>query len=139
MHMHTYNRFQLYVALSAGLFVFGDGMEMAAVSMLSEALRSEWGVGWGDLALLGSIIFAGYIVGNVWGGWCSDRFGRKWALMAFGLIFLFGGFCSVVSYSFIVFAISRFVTGIGEWREWENESYVCVCVRDSDRCVCVFV
>lgn len=108
-----FGRFQLWVGFTTMLFVVGDGMEMAAVSMLSRALLYEWGVGWRMLAFLGSLVFAGYIVGNLWGGYCSDRFGRRWTLIAFGLVFLFGGFCSVVSYSFYVFAVSRFVTGIG--------------------------
>ena len=108
-----FGRFQLFVGLTTMLFVVGDGMEMAAVSMLSKSLLYEWGVGWKMLALLGSLVFAGYIVGNLWGGYCSDRFGRRWTLAAFGIVFLMGGFCSVVSYNFVVFAVSRFVTGIG--------------------------
>jgi predicted MFS family arabinose efflux permease len=102
-------RLQWVVVFAAGVMVLGDGMEIAAVSMLERPLAREWGVSSDDLALVGSILFAGTIVGALWGGWCSDQFGRKWTLSSFGLLFVFGGICAVASRSFAVFATARFV------------------------------
>lgn len=101
---------QYRVVFAAGIMVLGDGMELAAISMLERPLAREWGVSSDDLALIGSILFGGTIFGALWGGWCSDQMGRKWTLSSFGLLFVFGGICSVASQSFVLFSIARFVS-----------------------------
>ena len=101
---------QWRVVFAAGIMVVGDGMELAAVSMLKRPLAREWGVSSDELALIGSVLFCGTIFGSVWGGWCSDQMGRRWTLSSFGLLFVFGGICSAASQSFPVFAVARFVS-----------------------------
>jgi predicted MFS family arabinose efflux permease len=103
---------QWRVVFAAGVMVLGDGMELAAISMLERPLAREWGVSSDDLALIGSILFGGTIFGSIWGGWCSDTMGRKWTLSSFGLLFVFGGICSVASQSFMLFAVARFVSAL---------------------------
>jgi MFS family permease len=103
-------RLQWVVVCAAGVMVLGDGMELAAVSMLETPLAREWGVSSDDLALVGSVLLAGTIVGALSGGWCSDQFGRKWTLSSFGLLFVFGGICAVASRTFAAFVTARFVS-----------------------------
>ena len=100
---------QWMVVLSAGLMVLADGMELAAVTLLEHSLKREWGLSSEQLAWPGSILFAGTILGALSGGLCSDKFGRKFTLIWFGVLFIFGGICAVIANSFAVFSASRFV------------------------------
>lgn len=61
-------------------------MEMVVISLLHEPLKAEWGLDELSFATLGSVIFAGLLVGNLSGGLLADKFGRRNTLI--GAFFL---------------------------------------------------
>jgi MFS family permease len=49
-------------------------MEIVVISMLRKPLRDEFGIGDMEFAILGSVIFAGLLIGNLFGGLLADRY-----------------------------------------------------------------
>lgn len=56
-------------------------MEMVVISLLHNSLKEEWGLDELGFATLGSIVFAGLLVGNLSGGLLADKFGRRMTLI----------------------------------------------------------
>ena len=105
--------FQVRIFLIMSLLVVADGMEMTVLSMLREPLKREFGLDDYGFAALGSVIFAGLLVGNLTGGFVADAFGRRNGLIATGVLFCVAGTCSAFAPDIYTFAIMRFATGMG--------------------------
>jgi len=56
-------------------------MEMVVISMLRAPLRAEFGIDDMGFAMLGSVVFAGLLTGNVTGGLLADWYGRRICLI----------------------------------------------------------
>jgi len=105
--------FQIRLFLMMSMLVVADGMEMTVLSMLREPLKREFGLDDYGFAALGSVIFAGLLVGNISGGFVADAFGRRNGLIGMGLVFVSAGTLSAFAPDIYTFAIMRFCTGIG--------------------------
>lgn len=97
----------------AGMLVAADGMEMVVISLLHEPLRKEWGLDELMFASLGSVVFAGLLVGNLTGGLLADKYGRRNTLIGVAVVFGVGGLASAAATGVWMFAFCRFLTGIG--------------------------
>uniref|UniRef100_A0A7S0YXR6 Major facilitator superfamily (MFS) profile domain-containing protein n=1 Tax=Hemiselmis tepida TaxID=464990 RepID=A0A7S0YXR6_9CRYP len=97
----------------SSLLVAADGMEMVVISLLHDPLRREWNLDELGFASLGSVVFAGLLVGNLTGGLFADKFGRRNTLLAVSMVFGVGGLASALAVDVMTFAICRFITGIG--------------------------
>ena len=72
----------------------------------------------------------GLVVGAIIAGWCSDRFGRRLPLLISLSMLIISVIWTVVSPSFISFALSRFATGqrqIISTRPWKVSVEVALC------------
>jgi MFS family permease len=87
-------------------------MEMLVISLLFPALRAEWGLSSAQEGLLASSVFAGILVGNILGGRLGDCAGRRFALLAAGLLFLVAGAASAMAPDFTSLCIFRAITGV---------------------------
>jgi len=105
--------FQMRIFCIMSMLVVADGMEMTVLSMLREPLKREFGLDDYGFAALGSVIFAGLLVGNLSGGFLADAFGRRTALLTMGGMFCVAGTFSAFAPDIYTFAIARFITGIG--------------------------
>lgn len=54
-----------------------DAMDIGLISFIMAALAAEWGLGSGELSMLGSIGFVGMAIGASLGGLLADRIGRR--------------------------------------------------------------
>ena len=108
-----HRRFQIRLFLMMSMLVVADGMEMTVLSMLREPLKREFGLDDYGFAALGSVIFAGLLVGNISGGFVGDAFGRRNGLIGMGLVFIVAGTFSAFAPDIYTFAIMRFLTGVG--------------------------
>lgn len=70
------------------------------------------------LGVLVAITLAGWATGGILGGWLGDRIGRRKTMIAGILVYSLATTLSAVTFSFIPFAVTRFVTGIGIGAEW---------------------
>ena len=66
--------FQVRLFLIMSMLVVADGMEMTVLSMLRGPLKREYGLDDYGFATVGSVIFAGLLVGNMSGGFVADAF-----------------------------------------------------------------
>lgn len=90
-----------------------DAMDVGLISFIMTALAAEWGLGKGELSLLGSIGFVGMAVGASVGGLLADRIGRK---QVFALTLLLYGIAtglSALSVGLVMLLALRFVVGMG--------------------------
>jgi hypothetical protein len=62
-------RFQHVLIGIFGLIVVADGMEMVVISLLYTALHKDWGISKLEEGLLAGVIFMGFLVGNIVGGY----------------------------------------------------------------------
>lgn len=60
-----------------------------------------------------SMVVLGGILGVIFGGFFSDRYGRKKTWIIAAIFYLIGGSLSTLSYSLHLFLIARFLTGLG--------------------------
>ena len=88
-------------------------MEMVVISMLRKPLVAEFGINDMEFAMLGSVVFAGLLIGNLFGGLLADKYGRRHCLIAMGTLFCVAGTASAFAQSLTQFSILRFLTGIG--------------------------
>jgi MFS family permease len=105
--------FQARLFLLTGLVSISDGCEMVVVTILREPMMKEFGVSDMGFATLGSVIFAGLIVGNLAGGFLADAFGRRGTLLGTGALVCLAGAASAAAIDIYTFAVLRFLTGIG--------------------------
>lgn len=106
-------RRHIFLFCIASLLVAADGMEMVVISLLHEPLKLEWGLDELSFATLGSVVFAGLLVGNLSGGLLADKFGRRNTLIGVAVVFGVGGLASAAAVDVWMFAFCRFLTGIG--------------------------
>ncbi len=105
-----YTTFLVSVAALSG-FIFG--FDTAVISGALSPLIGYFGLaskpmqqGW-----LVSSVVSGSIVGSLFSGYCSDKFGRKYMLVCAGLFFLISSIGVVFSENFETFILFRLIAG----------------------------
>lgn len=61
-------------------------MEMVVISMLRKPLQDEFGIGDMEFAMLGSVVFAGLLIGNLFGGLLADWYTPLFERSAFDIL-----------------------------------------------------
>eukprot|EP01018_Ginkgo_biloba_P030543 Gb_32595 [translate_table: standard] len=110
------NPFILKLALSAGigglLFGYDTGVISGALLYIRDDFKSVDHSTFLQEIIVSTAI-AGAIVGAAIGGWINDRFGRRTALLAADLLFLFGAILMAVAPNPIVLIVGRLFVGFG--------------------------
>lgn len=104
-------RFQYMLVAIFGLIVVADGMEMVVISLLYTALHRDWGVSKIEEGVLAAVIFLGFLVGNVVGGYLGDQWGRRNTLLLSGVVFLFAATASAFAPDLVTLCILRTFVG----------------------------
>ena len=97
----------------AALVYFFDQMDNGTFSYAVPALIKNWGITTAQVAHVNSLNYFGMFLGAVFGGWLSDRIGRKKAMLTGILTFSLGSLGNAFATSFPVMAGARLVTGFG--------------------------
>lgn len=101
-------------SIIAALAGFLFGFDTVVISGADKALQAVWGT---SDAFHGSVVMAmalwGTVIGAIFGGWPTNRFGRKYTLIAIGLLYIISALGSALSNDPVTFAIFRFVGGLG--------------------------
>lgn len=101
-------------SISAALAGFLFGFDTVVISGADKQLQELWGT---SDAFHGSVVMAmalwGTVVGAIFGGWPTNRFGRKNTLMIIGVLYFISAIGSALANDPIIFAIFRFLGGLG--------------------------
>ncbi|WP_052459934.1 MFS transporter [Tessaracoccus massiliensis] len=90
-----------------------DAMDIGLISFIMAALAAEWGLGSGELSLLGSIGFVGMAIGASLGGLLADRIGRRQVFALTLLIYGIATGISALSTGLVMLIVLRFIVGMG--------------------------
>jgi len=101
-------------SISAALAGFLFGFDTVVISGADKQLQELWGT---SDAFHGSVVMAmalwGTVVGAVFGGIPTNKFGRKNTLLVIGVLYLLSALGSAFANDPITFAIFRFLGGLG--------------------------
>ncbi|MCM4160947.1 sugar porter family MFS transporter [Antarcticibacterium flavum] len=101
-------------SITAALAGFLFGFDTVVISGADKALQANWGT---SDAFHGSVVMAmalwGTVIGAIFGGWPTNRFGRKNTLIFIGLLYIFSALGSAMANDPITFAAFRFIGGLG--------------------------
>jgi MFS family permease len=103
------------VIVALGAVWILDGLEVTIVGTIAAQLEKSGTLALSpsQLGLAGSIYVAGAVIGALFFGYLTDRFGRKKLFMITLLVYLVATTSTAFSHSFLEFAIARFFTGAG--------------------------
>jgi sugar porter (SP) family MFS transporter len=101
------------VAMIGGLGGFLIGYNTAVISGVLLVLKELFAINTIRQANIVSILLFGALFGAVLAGFFSDKFGRKKTLVATMIAYAVGALIMMVSHAYWLFALGRFVTGIG--------------------------
>ena len=87
------------IAWLLGFVFFFDHADINTLSYAAPAIMKQWHVSISTIAFLVSATFMGMFVGATFGGWLSDRIGRKKALIATTLWSLVSPFSTALHWS----------------------------------------
>ena len=90
-----------------------DAMDIGLISFIMAALAAEWGLGSGELSMLGSIGFVGMAIGASLGGLLADRIGRRQVFALTLLIYGIATGISALSTGLVMLIVLRFIVGMG--------------------------
>ena len=97
----------------ASLGFFFEGIDLTIVGGILVVMSRVFHLSTAFVGVIGSTALAGYVVGVALAGWLGDRYGRKFVIMYTLLVFASLTIVSAASWNGIVFAILRFLVGIG--------------------------
>src|SRR5271166_219809 len=100
-------------SLTAALAGFLFGFDTVVISGAEKTIQSLWGLSPGVHGFAIASALYGTVVGSLFGGWPADRFGRKFALLWIGLLYIIGALGSALAQNVAIFAVARFIGGLG--------------------------
>jgi MFS transporter, SP family, arabinose:H+ symporter len=110
---NTMNARIFFWSVTAALAGFLFGFDTVVISGAEKTIQSLWGLSPGLHGFAIASALYGTVVGSLFGGWPADRFGRKFTLLFIGLLYIVGAVGSALAQNVAVFALARFVGGIG--------------------------
>src|SRR5271154_431293 len=110
-----FGRFHLLVIAALGITWILDGLEVTLAGALSGELKqnSALGLSNAQIGLAGSCYLAGAVLGAIFFGWLTDRWGRKKLFTITLAIYLLATAATGLSWDSWSFVVFRFLTGAG--------------------------
>src|SRR5688500_8714369 len=99
------------VVVALGGFLFG--FDTAVISGAEKAIQQLWQLSVFEHGLTVSIALIGTVLGALFGGIPSDRYGRKITLFAIAVLYLLSSIGTALAPEWFTFLIFRFLGGIG--------------------------
>jgi MFS family permease len=108
-------RFHTLVVIALGITWVLDGLEVTLAGAVSGALKASPALRLTDeqVGLCASAYLAGAVAGAFFFGWLTDLAGRKRLFFVTLGVYIAGTAASAFSTDFMIFALSRFITGAG--------------------------
>jgi sugar porter (SP) family MFS transporter len=103
----------LYWAITCALAGFIFGFDLIVISGAEQKIQSLWGLNGLEHGFAMSAALWGTVVGSIFGGGPTDKFGRKKVLLWIGILYFISAIGSAFAPNVSIFAISRLIGGIG--------------------------
>lgn len=101
-----------FLILLAFAYAF-DQMDLYMFSFVAPALTKHWGASMEWIGVVNSVTFVGMLFGCWFGGWASDKFGRKKTFLFSVIIFSTFSILNGLAPTKPIFMIARTMTGFG--------------------------
>jgi SP family arabinose:H+ symporter-like MFS transporter len=98
------------ITVSLGGFLFG--MDVAVISGAEQAIQKLWELDTLHIGLAVAIALYGTVLGAAFGGWPSDKFGRRRSLQWISSLFLISAIGAALAPDVISFMVFRFIGGL---------------------------
>jgi sugar porter (SP) family MFS transporter len=103
----------LYWSITSALAGFLFGFDTVVISGAEQTIQKLWGLSAGMHGLaMGSALY-GTVLGSLFGGWPSDKFGRRPTLLFIGVLYILSAVGCGLSNGVAMFVASRFIGGVG--------------------------
>ena len=101
------------VLFLVGGVVFSEGSQMLVMGSITTILKDHWDLSPFARAMMVSIVFVGFGVGNLLSGFIGDRYGRRPSiLLGYCLISVSGLLSATVNGAYLMITL-RFLVGCG--------------------------
>jgi MFS family permease len=110
-----WGRFHTLVVVALGITWILDGLEVTLAGAVSGALKQSPVLQFSntDVGLAGSAYIAGAVLGALFFGWLTDRWGRKKLFFITLAVYMTATFATALSWNVGSFMLFRFITGAG--------------------------
>ncbi|MEY4916956.1 MAG: hypothetical protein RL616_869, partial [Verrucomicrobiota bacterium] len=102
-----------YWSLVSALAGFLFGFDTVVISGAEKTIQSLWGLGAGLHGFAIGAALYGTVLGSLFGGWPTDRFGRKKTLLCIGVLYVVSAVGCAFANGVTMFIIARVIGGIG--------------------------
>ncbi len=100
-------------SLTSALAGFLFGFDTVVISGAEKTIQSLWGLGAGLHGVAMAAALYGTVLGSLFGGWPTDRFGRRATLLWIGVLYLVSAVGSGLATGVCSFIAARFIGGVG--------------------------
>lgn len=100
-------------AITSALAGFIFGFDTVVISGAEQTIQKLWGLSPGMHGLAMGAALYGTVLGSIFGGWPTDRLGRKPTLLWIGVLYIISAIGCGFAWDFYSFSIARFLGGIG--------------------------
>ena len=100
-------------AVIAALAGFLFGFDTVVISGAEETIQKLWGLSAGMHGIVMGSALYGTVLGAIFGGWPTDRLGRKATLLGIGVLYLVGAVGSALATNVDAFIAARAIGGLG--------------------------
>lgn len=100
-------------SITSALAGFLFGFDTVVISGAEQTIQALWGLSAGVHGVAMAAALYGTVIGSLFGGWPTDRFGRKKTLLCIGVFYLVGAIWSALAQNVYAFIIARAIGGLG--------------------------
>lgn len=103
----------VFWSITSALAGFLFGFDTVVISGAEQTIQSLWGLGAGMHGIAMAAALYGTVIGSMFGGWPTDKWGRKPTLFAIGVLYLVGAIWSALATDVYSFILARALGGLG--------------------------
>jgi MFS transporter, SP family, arabinose:H+ symporter len=100
-------------SITSALAGFLFGFDTVVISGAEQTIEALWGLNKGMHGVAMASALYGTVVGSLFGGWPTDRFGRRATLLWIGILYLVSAIWSALATDVYSFIVARFIGGLG--------------------------